>query len=672
VSPSQNVKIKTQYQRAGSEVFTKVIHLALPWGVWFAYTCLGIMLKVGFSSSRWAVVVLTVVAGSIIAGLDFHLRQHRGTVVGRTIGPVTVLSSVAMLAAFMVMRTSPVLFLVYFTGGITACSGWDLWMSSAHIDLARAFEGATEGAVGGKARLFGIRREGKRAAPVTGSSRRSASQPAQPRSRASRAGRTTTATVKLPPEVITGDLAENAEKVEAGLGMAPGSFSVRRHPDNAGWSKVGFSDPRALDVPEPWPGPSAPGKDMSYPFRMGRWQNGQVMELDRLPLFHTRAMGMTGSAKTMGWSYNQLAEGVSRDGYAAFAMDVTKGEQFFGAWRPALHRFETEEMRTLYLLRAFHRARRARSDYLGRKHITEWAPGCGLSFLDIFMAEAPDIIRLLETAKTRMASAVMSLPDWLSDVKAGRSAGEDWNLDLQLSLSTELPSVSRGQMAHLCLGTESKEDSAFGLSSRQKEAGCRPELWGKSKPGMAFWDAPTLPDEYRVMPLRFFHWTGGAAQAFEYAQQWPASARPLDDVTGEALEAEPAPAASLALPGPGGTVIGLAGRPPVGRPAGPAGSPPVRRPEPDEARKVLIAFFERAAAAGQPKVAIRDLLKDPKVKAVTRSRTWLYDEMKDLSTIGVLTLTDMAPYRRWILTPPQEAAPPSLSVVPDLDEAEEE
>lgn len=359
---------------------------------------------------------------------------------------------------------------------------------------------------------------------------------------------------------------------------------------------------------------------------------------------------------TMGWGYNQLGEGVSREEYAALVFDFAKGEQFFGAWRMALHYFETEEERILRRMAGLHRARIARTNYLAKSHLTEWAPGCGLSFLDIFMAEAPDVIRLLAVGKRASAGAVMTREDWESDVKNYRSAGGSWNLDLQLSLASEMPSVAQGQMSHLTMGVEDRKQAAFGLSDRQKEGGCRPELWGKRKPGMAYWDVPTEDESLALMPLRFYHWRDGARQAFEYAQQWPAADRPLDDVTGEALEAEPALPPSYALPGPGGTLAG-GGRPPAGNVRGlfdrrkPAG--PTMEEKAREREQAVMRQFDEWEAAGKVTFTSLDLQATGIAQRLGVSRPWLYGVIDTATARGRLELAAGKPKRVWRIVPQQ-------------------
>jgi hypothetical protein len=645
--PSSPDRPTIHLTRAHHEMWGKIYRGLMPWAAWLILTVAGFTVRIVFGHWLWLLVILVLVSGLVLAGLTLHLHSNRISAVGKMIGPVTTVAGSVLTAAWLMAGWSVPLLLVYFFGGVVACLGWDVWMHvGVSHDITRAFGPASEAAFGKPARLSMTRAPKAAADPAA---------PARSRASRSRAPRTMTGRVMMPPEVTVSEGAERVEGLEQNLGFPPGSVTLRQSPDDP-WADFTASDPHLLDVPEPWPGPSRPHGTMAEPFRMGVRQDGSTALIRRLPNYHTRGMGQTGSAKTMGWGYNQLGEGVSREEYAAIVFDFAKGEQFFGAWRMALHYFETEEERILRRMAGLHRARVARTNYLAKSHLTEWEPGCGLSFLDIFMAEAPDVIRLLAVGKRASAGAVMTREDWESDVKNYRSAGGSWNLDLQLSLASEMPSVAQGQMSHLTMGVEDRKQAAFGLSDRQKEGGCRPELWGKRKPGMAYWDVPTEDESLALMPLRFYHWRDGARQAFEYAQQWPAADRPLDDVTGEALEAEPALPPSYALPGPGGTLAGT-GRPPAGnvrglfdrrKPAGPTAEEKAR-----EREQAVMAQFDKWEASGKVTFTSLDLQATGIAQRLGVSRPWLYGVIDTATARGRLELAADKPKRVWRIVPQQ-------------------
>jgi hypothetical protein len=212
---------------------------------------------------------------------------------------------------------------------------------------------------------------------------------------------------------------------------------------------------------------------------------------------------------------------------------------------------------------------------------------------------------------------------------------------------------------------DKKKDAAFGLSERQREAGCRPELWRDGKPGMAYWDAPTLAPAYAVMPMRFYHWGKGTAMAADYFARYPATGRPVDDITGEALDNDPADPASYALPGPGGR---LAGKSPAAAAANVVRGPwKDRKPQPAAAEKLLRDWLAARLASGTESFTIKDIydagLADAPGKRHTsrtgRSRSWAYGMVDMLEQEGAITFWTDQPAKRWKICPPpvSEQAP---------------
>jgi hypothetical protein len=652
---------KGQIRHARDQVASKVMHALLPWCGWILMTA--VFGPAGLLLARWAwlTAAMTLLAGLGLAWFIAHLHANRASLVGKAIGPATAVAGSSLTAAWLLSGFSVPLALVWTMGGAAVCIGWDAWLHSAgQHELALAFGAASATAWGAAGQLSVTRPKRPRrgdAAPAG----RPGTRP-DPRRRARP---TVTGRVQIPPDVDAEQAAEAMRRVEQGLQYPPGSATMRQAADNSTFGDFIAVDPAALEESEAWPGPSAPGADMSVPFRYGRYADGSLVMVPRLDVFHTRTMGQTGTAKTMGHGYCQLGEGVTRENYAALVMDISKGEQFFGAWRTALHQFETEEEPVMALLAGIHRARLARTNYMAKDHFTEWTPACRLSYLDVFLAEAPDIIRKLPSGKRQAAAGAYTLEDWQSDVKNARSAGESWNLDLQLALATEVPTVSQGQLSYLCMGVETPEEARVGLSSRQLKAGCRPDLWGRRLPGMAYWDAPTIDPAHGVMAMRFYHWTGGSRQAFEYAGLYPSIDRPLDDITAEALAWTPPVTQSLELPGPGGTLQGnnSAGRQPkaggVVRPLF-GGKGPRKLDAHDESAAAEAALWQAITgmmAKRQPVDGVRDgtfILYDLRQAGfddkAQRSRTWLYDAMRTFVQTGRLELVADKPKMRWRMT----------------------
>ena len=177
------------------------------------------------------------------------------------------------------------------------------------------------------------------------------------------------------PAMTADEVSERLGHFEVVTGSPPGSLALVTDPDEAGMARVRKTPPDLLTrAPVPWPGPSAPGADMSVPFRLSMLQTGEWFRYPRLPISHLRVTGKTGSAKTMGLCWNMLAEGITRQDYAAFAADPAKGEQFLGALRPALHQLVLDEQEIHLFLARLHKARIDRCNFLGRNRHTSGSP----------------------------------------------------------------------------------------------------------------------------------------------------------------------------------------------------------------------------------------------------------------------------------------------------------
>jgi hypothetical protein len=642
-----------QAQHARHDIVERLFHLCLPWAAWIGLLVLALALKLAFTglSVPWPVII-TAGSGLGLAWLDHHLRSHRAAVLGRWIGPVTALAATGWLAAIVAAGFSRELLSAWLYLGVPACIGWDVWLAVGdHHDLSRAFIPAAEAAGIGGSRLV----------PV------------------SRNKHVTRAKIQFPRgEVKTAEAAGRVEHLEGAMGFAPGSWALANDRTDAGVADVTITDPRLLDRnPILWPGPSAPGESVSVPFREGLWADGEQMLYDLLPLGHVRGMGCTGSGKTVSWAWNHMAEGMTRHDWACLAADYTKGEQFLGPLRPALHWLATEPDEVLELLAGVHRVVRARCDYLGKKRIIEWRPGCGLTFLDVWLEETPDIIALLDPSKTASAAGKVYLREWISDVRASRTAGVAWRQSYQRADHTQLPTIARGQMGHLCFGVMESKDAEFGLSELQRERGCRPQIWGANVPGKAVWDTLTIPQERKTLPMRFYSWGSDSNQIAAYASEWPASQRPLDDVTGEALEARTPRPASSAFPAPrrgngngnghgNGNGNGNGARPTV--PPGARLMPEyTSRISSEEALKKIRAQLaawkaegtqftvrELANAVGEEVVCLRDC-GDP--SCTGRSRSWLYNQVTALTMAEVLAAAGGRPTRYEITGDPEGGTP---------------
>lgn len=350
---------------------------------------------------------------------------------------------------------------------------------------------------------------------------------------------------------VADDLAKKVPYIESGIGLPPGSIQTSADPDDASKAKVTVSDPRVMKRPIPWPGPSRPGASVADPIRIGLWQDLDPVEYVIVG-HHLQMMGMTGSGKSVGGAWNMIGELITRRDVAIFAADITKGRQTLGPLAAALHRFETTKEGARAMLRELAERVQQRTDYLASKGLQKWVEGCGLTYWVIWLEECPDILDALSDRE---------METFLSMLKAVRSAGGSVVLSLQRSDYTQMPTIARGQLAQMCFGVASGHDASFGLSERQQDAGARPEVWANGQPGMAYLDAPTIPEARVTMPLRTYAWGLDDEGAFsderassamrEHAEQWPATAKVVDRWTAEVARLDDGAGDGTAPPGGG-------------------------------------------------------------------------------------------------------------------------
>jgi hypothetical protein len=641
------VPVRKQHEIARNELGIQAAHMSQPWLCWAGVTFLGMVLRTGFvvAGHQMLLAILLVLGlGSVVFALDMHLRQHHDTLPGRLIGPVTLVAVTVSLAVFLMVGFNLVLSLFYFSGGVALCACWDYWMRSAeHRDLSKAFIIAAEKAGVGGTRMTGLRRGPRKA----------------------------TARLKHEPgTVTTGDVTGNVARVESALGHPPGSWTVSPDPDNAGYSLVSISDPAILDKPVDWPGPSAPGESVAKPLRQGLWQNSEDISYD-IRGHHLLVQGMTGAGKTSSVLWNEAAETVSRRDAAFFAADVSmNADQFLLPLAPALHACAVTPEDALKLLAGMGRVNKARAAFLASAKLTRWQPGCGLTHLTLSLEEFADLIKLLKDPD------VKGLDDFGSMVRTFRARGIRLILSAQRFDYTQVPTFIRAQMAgNACFGVMDAKDAEYGLSKTQRERGAAPEVWQASYPGKVYLDAPSIPDPLRAMPGRYFWWGDDSRKISEY-MSLPvhlASARPLDDVTGEAWEAVPGPLASIAFPVPrppvpasngdkphddgsgdsepegGANVLQLV-RSPKPRAVVPDQLPP--RPSQQEAEQ-----YVRAQIALWWSQGVRDFIKrdwDPVLGVVQRQSSWLYNTVfPHLVADGVLIRHADGRLTRWEIAEPR-------------------
>jgi hypothetical protein len=613
---------------------SKVMTLAPPWAILLVVATVAESLHLAWGASTAAVAGLAV-GGAAISLLTGHVTRQRDTL-GRWFATMTAVVTAAWLDVAVVTGVQAHwTLLTLVIGGGSLAVAWNIrvvvrqhaWDDADH--LTKIFADAAETAGLGRSRL-------------------------QVRSRSERK---VEAVLILPAgEKVADDAVRRAGYLESGMRFPPGSVSIAPSPDRADHALVRISDPRVMRQPALWPGPSRSGTSVALPLEFGLWQDAEIARVV-LPGTHLMIMGQTGSGKSVGGGWSLLSELITRRDVAVVAIDITKGTQTLGPLEPALHRLETTKDGAGALLAGVHASIRPRTDYLAARGLQKWAENCGLPYLVVWVEEAPDVLDALSDA---------GRDRFLSALKAARSAGITYVLSLQRADWSQLPTLARGQLAHMCFGTANAHDAGFGLSEVQQERNCRPELWGSSQPGMCYLDAPSVPDDRKAMALRTWFWGDSDRQIREHAGRWPAARRPLDDLTAAAT---------------GGAIMtagddqddddGMAGLveqfAPVEEPADaeippevievPAGDfgrwtfgpPPAEKMDAAVARDNLAVLITAWRDAGRTSFAISDLAD---FRASTGlSRAWLYKAVGELAEASVIERDDGAASSRWLIGP---------------------
>jgi hypothetical protein len=656
----------TSWERLKASWLNKVLVLLPPWAVTVLLAWAAARFHALWGTGRWApgAVAGMAVCVLLLTTLTWLVSRQRGAV-GRVHAAVTTLAAGAWVcAATLTGVSAPLTGYLLITGGMTICLSWDIRV------VIRQHAWDAENAGGDR-----ITRWFRSIADDAGLSG------AEMRVRKVSPRKVVGIFQLLPGKQTADDVIKATRKVESGLQFPPGSVLPAPNLDRADQAHFTITDPRILRDPLPWPGPSRAGASIADPIRVGLWQDQEEVQWT-IQEHHKQIMGMTGSGKSIAaWSY--LAEVITRNDAAVLGADITKGEQTLGPLREALHKFETSQDRAQVLTAAITAAVRPRTDFLASKGLQKWQVGCGLSYVVAWFEECPDILDSL---------GPKGLKKFLSMLKAARSAGVEVVLSLQRSDWTQMPTLARGQLANWCFGVATGDDASFGLSEVQDDRECRPELWANKQPGMAYLDAPSIPDERIAMPLRTWFWGDDDSKIRAHAEKYPASGRPMDAITAEVLnrvysdpataiavltdddEDEQAPASSAVTDDDGETpedVIRDYTDPdpdpdmqggiddPIEMPEGAEDiefPPPPRTMTPDEARAAFAAQIEAWRQEGRPDFRTADL--GEVLESTGLSRSWLHKQLNIACREHLIERIDDAErgrFGRYAILPPAGA-----------------
>ncbi|MFC7570878.1 DNA translocase FtsK [Actinomadura namibiensis] len=340
------------------------------------------------------------------------------------------------------------------------------------------------------------------------------------------------AKMQLPAGEMTHEDAQKATgRIESAMQLPPGAVLISKDSDRADRADMSVSDPRAIDHPVPWPGPSHPGASIDKPLRIGVYQDGDPVEF-RFVGFHLQIQGMIGSGKSIGGAWNITGELITRRDAAVFSIDTSKDDQTMGPLRQGLHGLATTKARAVKLIRAMHAEIPQRTAHLAKMGLQNWEPGCGLLYWVLHIEEIAKLFEMLDGEDEERLAEI---------VKEIRSAGGGCLISLQRADYTQIPTLIRSQMAKMCFGVADPDDLKYGVSARQRKAEVVPHEWENHFPGKAYLDAKGIDNAHFAMPLRTYSWGPTGREANEamraHAAAFPAAAKKADEFTRRVMAA---------------------------------------------------------------------------------------------------------------------------------------
>jgi hypothetical protein len=467
-----------------------------------------------------------------------------------------------------------------------------------------------------------------------------------------------TAPLQLPPGQMTADDVAGAKgRLASALSVSANAVRVTPDPEHHDRATVTVVPVDMLKTPTPWSGPSAFGGSISAPLVVGIYEDGELLRL-WLPgdktgdtprnATHMIVMGMNGAGKSHG-GLLAMTEILTRSDVILWVADPAKGLQTLGPIAPYVDWAELNPEGAQTMVDSLPDVIRARASELGRRGYDQWAPGCGLPYLVVWIEEAAPVVRDSETM--------------IDIAQQARSAGISLVLSLQRPSYRNITTDVRQQMGAVwCYGVKSIDDAAFALSEDLIDAGANPAAWGNKKPGYSYLEAPGIEDDRMVQPTRTFATTTAdlvaaikAAAPFRAACD-PVTAKAAGDAYANRVAIQPTEIPSIGGTVPTSdqedhqTVDQVPAAPAAIEPAASAAKPAKTAPDPfrtrltadDDAKGVDLPVDEEDAElptpdldAELPAVDPAQVLEFGKTKpTLEQARRFLADTLAELRTAG--------------------------------------
>jgi hypothetical protein len=459
-------------ERHGRSITERAIHATAPytppWFLMGGALPVANLLHEQFGASPWTTVLMTL--GDVTLTAVTWESASKRALKTRVHSTVSTMFGTGWLTATAITgMTHPELNLWLLGGGVLAAS-WNIRRATRNTGS----EG--EGGDGGlfeKVKLAGIKIRHSKVEPNK-----------------------VTARLQLPGGELTAeDVQRSKGKIASALSVPANGVRIAENPDHADQVEMTVVPNDILKAGHSYQGPSAPGTTMVEPLVFGIYEDTIEAMIyaaadprgDR-NLAHLIIMGMAGSGKSEG-GRSLLAEIATRRECAVWAIDVVKREQAIGCARKLFDWFATSRTQAEAMMDCLPEVISARTDFLASRGLDNWVPGCGLSFLVVWIEEAPSVIRDSDAFTDLVATA--------------RSAGVWVVASLQRASHTNMPTDARANMGNtLCFGVRDLTDAGFALPEEVLEAGADPSKWKALKPGYSYVTGPGIPEARFTTPLR--------------------------------------------------------------------------------------------------------------------------------------------------------------------------
>jgi len=277
------------------------------------------------------------------------------------------------------------------------------------------------------------------------------------------------------------------------LKLPPGGARITPDPDDASRGELTLVRRDLLRESTPYTEPSALGESSALPTLVGRYEHGRPAWLHQhrpgWGEVHLIIMGMTGSGKTYG-AYTLFAEDFTRTDVFHVYVDTAKGAQTLGPIARGIRWVISTEAEALALMTAIKdRVIPARANYLGRRRLKSWEPGCGIPRLVVHVEEGGGLF-LGNKAFTRV-------------MERARSVGIQIRLSGQRFSYASIDTSARAQFSGVwCFGVSDDDDAKFAMPEGTLEAGANPARWKNRQPGCSYLVDPVIEEREHVVPLR--------------------------------------------------------------------------------------------------------------------------------------------------------------------------